>query len=223
MKYTHVIWDFNGTILADMEIGINATNRMLAARGLPTIQSLSHYRELFDFPVEGYYRRLGFDFEKEDYKTRLAPEWVALYNASSHEAPLFEGVRPFTAALRVAGVQQSILSASERGMMCAQLRERNALDLFDEIWGTDSIHAYGKMALADAWRAAHPDANAVLIGDTIHDFEVAQRMDADCILVAAGHQSYDRLCACGVPVVQDLAACRKLLGIITTSRAGGLH
>lgn len=213
MKYTHVIWDFNGTILSDMQIGINATNRMLAARGLPTIRSLSHYRELFEFPVEKYYRRLGFDFEKEDYKTQLAPEWVALYNASSKEAPLFEGVRALTAALRAAGVRQSILSASERGMMCAQLREREALELFDEIWGTDSIHAYGKMALADAWRVAHADASAVLIGDTIHDFEVAQRMGVDCILVAAGHQSYERLCACGVPVVQDLAECAELLGV----------
>lgn len=213
MKYTHVIWDFNGTILSDMEIGMNATNSMLAARNLPVIESIEQYRELFGFPVEDYYRRLGFDFEREDYKTKLAPEWVALYNASSSEAPLFDGVRSLSCALRAHNVRQSILSASEKGMMCAQLRERNALDLFDEIWGTDTIQAYGKMALADAWRVAHADDRVLLIGDTTHDFEVAERIGADCVLVAAGHHSYERLCACGVPVVMDLEECKSWLGI----------
>ena len=213
MKYTHVIWDFNGTVLSDMEIGIRATNDMLLRRGLAPLVSLAHYRELFDFPVEDYYRRLGLDLEREDYKTVLAPEWVALYNATSDEAPLFEGVAALTQALRKNGVSQSILSASEKQMMEQQLRVRGALSWFDEIWGTDSIHAYGKMALADAWREAHKEACAVLIGDTTHDYEVATRIGADCILVAAGHHSEKRLRACGVPVVQDLDECRRLLEI----------
>ncbi len=211
MKYTHVIWDFNGTVLSDMEIGIRATNNMLERRGLAPLASLAHYRALFDFPVEDYYKRLGFDLEREDYKTVLAPEWVARYNAMSDEAPLFSGVAALTRALRAQGVSQSILSASEKRMMEQQLRVRGALSWFDEIWGTDTIHAYGKMALADAWREAHKDARAVLIGDTTHDFEVAERIGADCILVAAGHHSEERLRTCGVTVVQDLDECRQLL------------
>lgn len=211
MKYTHVIWDFNGTILDDVEIGIRATNRMLRQRGLAPLSSVEHYRSLFDFPVEAYYERLGFDFEREDYKTVLAPEWVALYHSFSDEAPLFPGVAALTQMIRTRGVAQSILSASEKSMMEEQLRARGALSWFDEIWGTGSIHAYGKMALADAWREAHRGVRAVLIGDTTHDFEVAERIGADCILVAAGHHSEERLLACGVPVVRDLDACRKLL------------
>lgn len=211
MKYTHVIWDFNGTVLSDMEIGIRATNEMLTQRGLPPLSSLAHYRDLFDFPVEEYYKRLGFDFQREDYKTVLAPEWVARYNELSDEAPLFSGVESLTRALREQGLHQSILSASEKRMMEEQLRVRGALSWFDEIWGTDSIHAYGKIKLADAWREAHPFARAVLIGDTTHDFEVARRIGADCILVAAGHHSEERLRTCGTPVVCDLEACRQLL------------
>ena len=213
MKYTHVIWDFNGTVLADMEAGIRAVNEMLAPRGLPTIDDMEAYRRAFRFPVEEYYRELGFDFEKEDYKTVLAPLWVSLYNIYSRESPLFKGVRPLSAALRAAGVHRSILSASEKEMMCAQLRERDALDLFDEIWGNESIHAYGKNALALAWREMHADARAVVLGDTTHDFEVAREMGADCILIAAGHHDVARLSACGVPVVADLFEAAALLGV----------
>lgn len=213
MKYSHVIWDFNGTVLSDMNAGILAVNEMLAARSLPVLADVESYRRTFCFPVEDYYRKLGFDFEKEDYKTVLAPLWVSLYNKYSREAPLFEGVVSFTAALRAAGVHQSILSASEKEMMQAQLRERGALSFFDEIWGNDSIHAYGKNALAAAWRAAHKDARAVLLGDTTHDFEVAHEMGADCILISAGHHDAARLRSCGVPVVNDLIEAAALLGI----------
>ena len=209
--YTHVFWDFNGTVLHDAQLGISCVNRMLRIRGLPTVNGLEAYREIFDFPVEDYYRRLGFDFEKEDYKTCLAPLWVSLYEQNEWRAPLFEGVEPLTAALRANGIRQSLLSASESGMMKKQLSARGALLWFDEIWGNDSIHAYGKEGLAASWRAKHPDAHAVVIGDTVHDFAVAQAMGADCILVAAGHHSYEKLISCGVPVVQDLFACAALL------------
>ena len=213
MKYDHVIWDFNGTLLSDMQAGINAVNEMLAARELPVLADMESYRRAFRFPVEQYYRDLGFDFEKEDYKTVLAPLWVSLYNIYSKQSPLFEGVRELTAALRAAGVQQSILSASEKRMMEAQLRERGALDWFDEIWGNDSIHAYGKNALAAAWCKAHPHAHAVLLGDTTHDFEVAQEMGVDCILIAAGHHDTERLLKCGVPVAKDLFEAARILAI----------
>ena len=202
--YTHVIWDFNGTILRDMEVGIKAMNRILSERGMPPIRDLAAYREIFDFPVESYYHRLGLDRTGEDFQTVLAPLWVSYYHLYDKEAPLYDGVRPLCAALRAAGARQSVLSVSERGMMERQLRERGALSLFDEIWGTDTILAIGKEGLAAAWRAAHPTDRALLLGDTTHDCEVARAIGADCILVADGHQSAARLSACGVPVVATL-------------------
>ena len=65
-RYSHVAWDFNGTVLDDVSIGITAVNRLLERRSLRIIESEEAYRELFDFPVIDYYKRLGFDFEKWD-------------------------------------------------------------------------------------------------------------------------------------------------------------
>jgi len=211
MKYTHVIWDFNGTVLDDVAIGIASINVMLAERSLPLIASVERYRAVFDFPVKEYYRRLGLDVEGESFDAVLAPQWVALYRARDAAAPLYPAVAQMTATLRAAGLSQSILSATEHEMLRAQLAARGAEHWFDEIWGNDSIHAYGKEGLAAAWRAAHPDARAVLIGDTTHDHTVARAIGADCILVAAGHHSRARLCTCGVPVVDELSECLPLL------------
>ena len=209
-RYTHVIWDFNGTILNDVQAGISSINVMLAERQLPTL-TVEHYRQIFDFPVEEYYRRVGFDFEKEDYRTCLAPLWVSLYKQHGHLVEIYSDVEPLARALREEGVVQSILSASEAEMMRAQLQTHGALDWFDEIWGNESIHAYGKSAVAAAWRRAHPADVAVMLGDTTHDFEIAREIGADCILVAAGHHSRERLEKCGVTVVDSLAECLPLL------------
>ena len=60
-QYTHVLWDFNGTVYDDMEACLRSVNEMLSERGLPVL-SAEAYREVFDFPVKDYYAKIGFDF-----------------------------------------------------------------------------------------------------------------------------------------------------------------
>ena len=45
----------------------------------------------------------------------------------------------------------------------------------------------------------------VLIGDTLHDYDVAQAIGTDCILCAFGHQAEADLRATGVPVVTAIS------------------
>lgn len=80
MKYDLVIWDFNGTIIDDVALGISSVNTMLAKRSLPVLESADEYRAKLRFPIIDYYRSLGFDFGAEPYDV-LAREWVELYNA----------------------------------------------------------------------------------------------------------------------------------------------
>ena len=68
MKYKYIIWDFNGTIIDDVEVGIKSVNPLLAARGLKTLDSLAEYQSVFTFPIKEYYRNLGFDFDAEPYE-----------------------------------------------------------------------------------------------------------------------------------------------------------
>jgi phosphoglycolate phosphatase len=51
---------------------------------------------------------------------------------------------------------------------------------------------------------------AVIIGDTTHDFEVAQALGIECILIENGHHSKERLKQCGVNVLKDLNELIKL-------------
>jgi len=210
IAYTHCIWDFNGTILDDVETGILSVNTMLGARGLRTIESKEEYRELFHFPVIDYYRSLGFDFEKEPYD-KLAIEWVALYLHHVKNARIYSDVVETLSHFRALGIRQTILSATERKMLLEQVESLGLVEYFDEILGMDDIHAGSKLSLAVKWRERHPSAHAMFVGDTDHDVSTAKAMAADCFLIAAGHQSLAHLQTMGVPVFSSLTEWRRRL------------
>lgn len=211
MRYTDIVWDFNGTLLDDIRAGIDAVNDMLTRRGLATIDSVQQYRELFCFPIIEYYAKLGFDFEKEDYYAVLAPEWVALYLENYKHSTLTEGAEDTLQALAKAGYTQTLLSATELQMLKGQLRDLGLEQRFSEVWGLDNIHAGGKIGTALAWREAHPGAKALFVGDSVHDWEVARAVGADCILYCQGHQSRAQLQVCGCPIIDRLDQLIELL------------
>ena len=200
-QYTHLLWDFNGTVFDDVEACRAAVNKMLGERGLKLL-SIEDYREVFDFPVKDYYARVGFDFDKEPFEV-LAPIWVAEYNRQSLASTVYSGVSEAMARVRSLGLRQEILSATEAEMLGGQIRSLGLEHEIDGWNGMDTIHASGKESLALAWRAAHPDARVLFLGDTTHDAHVAAVMGADCVLFDRGHMSRARLSACGVPIIHD--------------------
>lgn len=203
-RYTHVIWDFNGTILDDVKASIKSADQLLSAYGLPTLASPEAYRESFGFPVIDYYRRLGFDFDKISYEV-LAPEWVGYYLENARDASVYEGLCEVLAEVQARNVPQLILSATERGMLRRQVEALGILPYFEDLLGTGDIHAHSKEQIALEWRCSNPDACVLMIGDTDHDAAVAAAMGADCVLLTTGHQSRARLEACKCLFVADTA------------------
>ena len=53
--------------------------------------------------------------------------------------------------------------------------------------------------------------NVVLIGDTVHDHEVAQNIGVECVLVTHGHNSYARLVKTGAQVFDNIAELERWL------------
>lgn len=186
-----------------MQAGIDAVNRMLGDRGLPIISDMEVYREIFDFPIKEYYRKLGFDFDKEPYEV-LAPIWVELYLENCCSAGIVDGVDTVVKAVAKTETKQVILSACEKNMLCDQLAELGVIEYFDEIIGLDDIHAAGKLHLAREWREKNPEAKILFVGDTTHDAETAEVLGADCLLFTGGHQSKERLLTTGCETIDGI-------------------
>jgi phosphoglycolate phosphatase len=67
MKYKHIIWDWNGTLLDDRNFCIDIMNNVLRRRGMNKMTE-AWFLENFCFPVKDYYKKLGFDLEKEPFE-----------------------------------------------------------------------------------------------------------------------------------------------------------
>ncbi len=204
MKYTHLVWDFNGTILDDIDVGIDAANVLLGKRGLPLITSKESYKKLFGFPIVEYYKVLGFDFEKENYDD-VAVEWVKEYLARVPNAPMHKGAVETMVKVNELGIPQILLSATELNMLKGQVAHLGIADVFSEIYGLDNVRAGSKKMLAEQLREKYPNGRFLFLGDTDHDHQVAQAAGADCVLFAGGHQSKERLLTFGPPVIDSLS------------------
>lgn len=209
MRYDTVIWDFNGTLADDAELGINAANKMLRARGMREIAGVEEYRERFFFPVEEYYRSLGFDFVREPYKD-LAKEWFSLYLAGEPTITTIPEAAEALEIIRSAGLRQIVLSASESSLLMSQIKRFGFDGYFDEIIGKDNFLAEGK---AEAARRRLGDNNHrfAMIGDTSHDYETAVAIGADPYLFSGGHESAERLKLTGAPVCGSLVEICRLI------------
>jgi len=197
----HVIWDWNGTLLDDAEVCVASINRMLRERGLEAID-LPRYRDLFNFPVRDYYERLGFDLSTEDWDA-MAKEFHSHYDRLASDAPLRDGVEPILTELQNHGVAMSVLSACQEETLNTMLRERGIDGLFEEICGLGDLYASSKLDLGRALLetlglAPH---EAIMIGDTQHDYDVADALGCRCVLLLGGHNSHRRLNQCDCPVV----------------------
>jgi phosphoglycolate phosphatase len=187
---------------------------MLGRRGLPLVASIETYREIFGFPVKEYYLRAGFDFAREPFE-KLAAEYITLYHDADSEIALFPGAEEILAGFRQNGVRQIVLSASNTDNLIAQIRPFNLDMYFDEILGISDVYAASKLDIGKSYiNRTNPD-NAVLIGDTSHDKEVADALGIDCILVADGHQSKETLLAFNTAVPDNLEDLKNYMEMTT--------
>ena len=72
-----VIWDWNGTLLDDVEICVASINRLLARRDFEQM-TVGRYHRIFTFPVQVYYELMGFDFSLESFED-VAVEYHEAY------------------------------------------------------------------------------------------------------------------------------------------------
>ena len=209
--YKTIIWDWNGTLLDDLELSLGATNSMLQDRKLP-ILSVERYKEIFKFPVVDYYKEAGFDFENEPFEIP-ARQYMDLYHAGEHTTQLFPDVVETLTYLKENSYRQIVLSAMEDGNLKKMIRNAGISDFFDGIFGIKDDFAREKVTLG---KQVIKDLNlnsseCLMIGDTLHDAEVAEQCGFDCILYSGGHVSKQRLETKGRRIIERLSDIKQIL------------
>lgn len=200
-----VVWDWNGTLLNDVDLCIETINRVLANENLPIFDDKDAYQRIFQFPIIDYYQKAGFDFEKTPF-SELASQYMDYYQPRSLSCPLHDGVEDVLKQLQDNGYQQYLLSASQLSFLHEQVNQYNIRKYFTELLGLDNIHAHSKAELAKEFVKSHhlQPEEVVFIGDSVHDYEVASGAGCISILIANGHEHKEKLLASGGIVVSNI-------------------
>jgi phosphoglycolate phosphatase len=204
MKYKHIIWDWNGTLLDDAWLCVEIMNQLLDQQNLPRI-TIEEYGNIFIFPVKDYYEIAGFDFEKVPFEY-LSDAFIEQYEARKFECPVREFGTASLKKINQKGIPQSIISASGQTSLHQIVTHYQLFDQFISVRGLDNHHAFGKLDIGRQWMQELnlPPKEILMVGDTLHDYELAQDLGIDCVLIFSGHQSRERLAASGAKIINSL-------------------
>jgi len=207
----HVIWDWNGTLYDDVHVCVESLNSMLDKRGKKPI-TIEQYMEVFDFPVKQVYPKLGFNMDEENWD-KMAREYHDEYLSRTHKCRLRHGIRRLLEQMKKSSIAMSIVSACEISILTDLIEKTGIKEFFAEIKGLSDLFAASKMETAqELMERIRPNASSVIfIGDTLHDYEIARKLNCRCVLLTGGHQTEQRLRSAKCPVLCDVAELEQFL------------
>lgn len=211
MKYDHIIWDWNGTLVNDAFLCVQIVNQILSERDLSTVD-IRFYRENFCFPVNQYYRLLGLPYNGKAYQ-KVSQSFIEEYRLSQHVCNLHDSVPRILQTFQKQNLNQSILSAGNQHDVSNFLKHHKIFDYFNVISGVNHIYANGKKEISlNHLKKIKTNPDKVLfVGDTLHDSEIAEIMNVDCVLFSKGHNSSEKLKEANRKVIGNLEEILRLI------------
>lgn len=219
MRYHYIFWDFNGTIIDDVNNALGCVNDLLDRKGRPHI-TIEDYYNYIETPIIGFYRHI---LPPEELNLdEISRDFHIDYAKRINETHLATGAYRLLHNLKEQGVHQYIVTANLLSEAEDLIKKFGIDDCIDVILGADNTLAESKSARAkklfDSLSINRNDA--VFIGDTLHDLETANALGIDCVLVSYGHQGRKLLEEHNAFVVDSM---EEIENIITDKRIVDFH
>ncbi len=211
MKYQHIVWDWNGTLVDDAELCVVILNQILNDYGKMPVDR-AFYLDNFSFPVCEYYKSLGLPSCGPEYQ-EISQRFIEEYRKKHHICKLQKSSVKMLSYIKGCGISQSVLSAGNIADVLDFVEYHKLSDFFTIISGVYHTNATGKSDVAHKHlnQIQACTSDILLIGDTLHDFEIATDLKVDCVLYSKGHNSKNRLLEASNSVINDL---EELVGLI---------
>ncbi|MGW2177946.1 HAD family hydrolase [Streptomyces sp. NPDC001732] len=204
---THLIWDWNGTLLDDNVAVVGATNAAFGEIGLEPI-TLEQYREMYCVPIPRFYERLLGRLPTEAEWERMDGVFHRHYTEQRAACGLTEGAEELLVQWRLAGRSQSLLSMYGHDDLVPVVRGYGIEPHFVRVDGRTGPSGGSKARHMERHLAALDGISpqyTVVIGDAVDDAVAAAHIGAKAVLYTGGSHSRASLEAAGVPVVDSLA------------------
>lgn len=205
MTAVHVVWDWNGTLLADLPQVLDAVSRSVGRHGLDPIDG-DRYRDHFTRPVRSFYDALFARPVSDMEWLDLNKTFHDFYYEVVDQISLSPGALDALDRVADLGWGQSLLSMSTEDRLKSTVRAHRIDHYFRRIDGLVSPDG----GLKESYLKAHllemdVDPEKVwLIGDTPDDYAAAVAVGARVVLYDGGSHHRQLLDDLGAPVAASL-------------------
>jgi phosphoglycolate phosphatase-like HAD superfamily hydrolase len=200
---THLVWDWNGTLLDDLTLVVDSTNEAFASVGGRPVDPDEHRRQ---------FRRPVAEFYAEILERAVDQEEFGRLDRIFHDAYRLGLTTTALAADAMAAIKswpgsQSLLSMWFHEELVPALETYGLAGLFTRVDGLRT-EVGGDLKAGHLGRHLEalgvPGEQAVLIGDSLDDGAAADSVGAACVLYTGGFTHPTRLRASGRPVADTL-------------------
>jgi phosphoglycolate phosphatase len=193
--YNLAIFDFDGTLVDSAPGIIDVMKDVVEENNLPP-RILEEWRVLIGVPLMRQ-MEIVFPDESEEYWLRLATRYREIYDSKTIEiCPLFPGLKNMLERLKNAGIKITIASSKRRPLVQIVLDHHDLAKYFTLLIGAQDV-ANHKPHPESVFKTLEklqmrPD-EAVVIGDSSYDLDMARNAGVEAIGVTTGVHSADVL------------------------------
>ena len=187
MRYSFVLWDFDGTLADTFSCMVSAYNTLAARRGLRRMDDAEATRGLTPLAL---LRRLDIPLLSVP---SLLTGVLAAVRRDMPGVRLFPGVPEALDAYGQAGCRMSVLSSNSRGNILACLRANSVAGHFESVVGYRRIFGKGEGIRRFLKSRAVAGERAVYVGDEVRDIVAARKAGVDVAAVTWGYNTRELL------------------------------
>jgi phosphoglycolate phosphatase len=180
--------DWSGTLADDLHATLVATNAVLAAFDVTSLDRAAFQRE-FELPFMRFYER----FLPGVGQAEVDRIFFAAYEPLRDQIPLLPDARCFLEYARSSGMRSYVFSTMRPSLLESEVTRHGIGHLVDGLFGgiVDKAEAIGPIVTELRLRPDH----TLFLGDMVHDIEAAQRGGVRAGAVATGYSPRERLVA----------------------------
>lgn len=194
-----VIFDWNGTLLADTRPAVFAFNKICEKYNKPQI-TLRKYREFMEIPVRNLYLQHGFT---EEQMSRFGKDFQAMfieqYEPLADKARLRKGARHTLNRLLNKGIDIVLISNHVQGLIEKQLTRLGIDQFFSHVYGNEQAtkiltgRTKGDKMMTYIKRKGYSKAEVINVGDAPEEIHMARAAGVMSVAITDGFYTRKRL------------------------------
>ena len=205
MADRHLVWDWNGTLLDDLPIVLEAVNVSVSALGGAHVDE-ARYRDHYTRPVKAFYEGLFQRTISDEEWHLLNDTYHEAYYGNVHRAMLAPDAFEAMDRIETIGWGQSLLSMTPQRRLEVIVEGHGLAERLSPLTGLPAQTGGMKAEFLELHleRLGVQGDRVVVVGDTPDDVAAARAVGAPSVLYDGGSHHRHHLDEVGVPVAHTL-------------------